>query len=80
MTRSASLGGDTHGAGLFDPLLGSKRETVETGLNSKPVEFDGIRLGVIEPLRDPKEFNSMACLRDGWARFASGKNHDLSRG
>jgi len=34
--------------------------TVPAGLHSNPVEFDGIKTGIIEPLPDPEEFHGVS--------------------
>jgi hypothetical protein len=50
---AARPGGNTNSASFLDPLLGRQAETVQTRLNSNPVEFDGIKSRVIEPFPDP---------------------------
>jgi hypothetical protein len=37
-------------------LLGRKRKAVQAGLNFNPVEFDGIKTGIVEAFPNTKEF------------------------
>lgn len=57
---AAGLGPDANGAGFLNPLLGCESETVQAGLDSNPVEFDGIKLRVVQPLPNPEEFDGVA--------------------
>src|SRR5690606_10019202 len=41
-------------------LFRGEGETVQAGLPSKPVEFDGIKIGVIELFPNAQEFNGVA--------------------
>ena len=52
---AAGLGCDANRSRSLDPLLGSQRETVESRLTFNPVEFDGIKTGVVELLPDSEE-------------------------
>jgi hypothetical protein len=45
---ATGLGSDANGAGFFDPLFGREGEAVESGLPFNPVEFDGIKIGVVQ--------------------------------
>ena len=54
------LGLDAGGTGALDPLLRSEAEAVETGLHSNPVEFDGIKIGVVDLLPETEEFEGVA--------------------
>ncbi len=40
--------------------FGGEDEAVQPGLLSNPVEFDGIKIGVVEPLPDAEELNGVA--------------------
>jgi hypothetical protein len=51
---------DATGVCHLDPLFRRKGETVETGLFSKPVELDGIKIRVIELLPDAEELDRVA--------------------
>jgi hypothetical protein len=44
---------------FIDPLPGCKDETVQPGLNSKPIEFDGIKIRIIKTLPNPQKFYSI---------------------
>jgi hypothetical protein len=59
-TVTAGLGSDADCPGLLDPLLRREGETVQPGLHSNPVEFDGIKLRVVELLPDSEEFDGVA--------------------
>ena len=48
------------GMGLFDPLFGRERERVESGLFSKPVEFHGFKIRVVELFPDTEKLNGVA--------------------
>ncbi len=54
------FGLDAGGAGAFDPLLRREGEAVEAGLHSNPVEFDGIKPGVVDLLPEAEEFEGVA--------------------
>jgi hypothetical protein len=43
----------------LDPLLRRERETVQPGLHFNPVEFDGIKRRVVEPLPDPEKLHGI---------------------
>jgi hypothetical protein len=45
---AAGFGYNANGIGIFCPLFGSQRETIETRELSKPVEFDGYKIRFIE--------------------------------
>lgn len=50
-TRSAAapgLGLDADGSRALDPLLGGQDATVEARLLSNPIEFDGIKTGMVD--------------------------------
>jgi hypothetical protein len=48
--------------GFFDPLLWSEDEAVQPSLHSNPVEFDGIKTRVVEPLPNAEEENGVLVL------------------
>lgn len=56
-TVASGSRGDPCGLGLLDPLLGRECEAVQACLKSNPVEFDGIKIRVVEPFPDAEEFN-----------------------
>jgi hypothetical protein len=45
-------------------LLGCEGKAVQAGLNSNPVEFDGIKLRVVEPFPDLEELDGVAIDSD----------------
>ena len=51
-TVSTRFGLDADGGGPLDPLFWGECEAVEASLFSNPVEFDGIKLGVVKSLPD----------------------------
>ncbi|MFA7567564.1 MAG: hypothetical protein WCY01_11095, partial [Alkalispirochaeta sp.] len=55
-----SFGSYTHGSRLLNPLFRSKREAIQTSLFLNPVEFHGIKLGVVKLFPDAKEFQCIA--------------------
>ena len=59
-TVASGVGNDANGAGLFNPLFRGQGETVQAGLHSDPVEFHGIRTGVVEPFPDAEKFDRIA--------------------
>lgn len=57
-TRSCStLGNQSNGAGRINPALGRQNEAVQPRLFSNPIEFDGIKIRVVQPLPHTEEFN-----------------------
>ena len=54
------LGLDAGSPCAFDPLLRREGETIEAGLHSNPVEFDGIKTGIIDLLPETEEFEGVA--------------------
>ena len=54
------LGNETDGASRFDPALGGEDKTIEACLVSNPIEFDGIKIGVIQLFPDTKKFDGIA--------------------
>ena len=54
---AACAGRDPDGTGFIDPLLWSKDKTVQAGLDSNPVEFDGIKSWIVESLPHAEEFH-----------------------
>jgi len=53
-------GAESDGAGLLNPLLGGENEAVQSGLDSNPVEFDGIKTGVVKAFPDSEELDGAA--------------------
>lgn len=45
---------------IWVPLLGGKDEAVQAGLHSNPVEFDGIKIRIIQPLPDSEKLHRAA--------------------
>jgi hypothetical protein len=54
------LGDQADGTGALVPLFGSQREAVETGLHFNPVEFDGIKTGIVDLFPDSKKLDGIA--------------------
>ncbi len=54
---AAGFGFDADGVGFFDPLFGREREAIQPGLFSKPLEFEGFKIGVVQLLPDSKKLN-----------------------
>ena len=59
-TVASSFRNKTDGPGAFEPLFRGKGEAIQTSLHFNPVEFDGIKIGVVELLPDSKEFDRIA--------------------
>ena len=59
-TVTAGLGNQADGTRLFDPLLGREDEAVEARLFFNPIEFDGIKTGVVELFPDAEKLNGVA--------------------
>jgi hypothetical protein len=57
---ATGFGNESDGPGFFDPLFGCQNETVEAGLFFNPIEFDGIKLGIVEVLPDAEKFNGVS--------------------
>jgi hypothetical protein len=57
---AAGLGHQPDGAGPFYPSLGGQNKAVQTGLFSKPIEFDGFKTGVVELLPDTEKLDGVA--------------------
>lgn len=57
---AASAGNDANGSRFLDPVLWRENETVQSGLNSNSVEFDGIKIWVVEFFPDAEELDSVA--------------------
>ena len=57
------FGLDADGARALDPLLRSQGEAVEPGLLSNPVEFDGIKIRVVDLLPDSEKLNGVAVAK-----------------
>ena|GEM_PF-1185112 len=57
---ASGFGLNTDGRGALDPLLRGEGEAVEAGLLFKPVEFDGIKTGVVDLLPDAGELDGVA--------------------
>jgi hypothetical protein len=54
------LGLDADGPGALGPLLGGQDETVEPSHFSNPIEFDGIKTGIVDLLPQAEEFEGVA--------------------
>ena len=59
-TVTAGLGNQADGTRLFDPLLGREDEAVEARLFFNPIEFDGIKTGVVELFPDTEKLDGVA--------------------
>jgi len=57
------LGLDAGGPRALDPLLRRECEAVETGLLSKPVEFDGIKTWVVDLLPKAEKFECISVVQ-----------------
>ncbi len=57
---TTGCGGDANGGGFFDLLLGCENKAVKTGLIFNPIEFDGIKTGVVEVFPDAEKFDCVA--------------------
>ena len=57
---ASGFGLDADGAGALDPLLGGENKTIEARLLSNPIEFDGIKTGVVDLLPDAEELDGVA--------------------
>ncbi|KZK74392.1 MAG: hypothetical protein A3K90_03820 [Pelodictyon luteolum] len=58
ITSGPGLDGD--GTGALNPLLRREREAVEPCLHSKPIEFDGIKPGIVDLFPESEELESVA--------------------
>ena len=56
----SGLGLDADGTRSLDPLFRCEREAVETSQLFHPVEFDGIKLGIVDLFPNAHEFESVA--------------------
>jgi hypothetical protein len=45
------------GSCFLDPLLRREEEAVQPRLHSNPIEFDGIKTGIVQSFPDAEEFN-----------------------
>ena len=54
------LGNNANCTGAFDPLFRGQSKAVQACLFSKPVEFDGFKIQVVEPLPYTQKFNRIA--------------------
>jgi hypothetical protein len=54
-----SLRHDANGPRALNPLLRREDEAVQPGLNSNPIEFDGVKSRVVEPLPDAQELDGV---------------------
>ena len=59
-TETASLGNQADDTRLFNPLLGCEDEAVEAKLFFNPLEFEGIKIGVVELLPNTEKLNGVA--------------------
>jgi hypothetical protein len=51
------LGDYADGVGFLDPLLGGEDEAVESCLVFNPIEFDGIKIGIVQVLPNAEELD-----------------------
>ena len=54
------FGNNPNSNGFLNPLLGGEGETIQSGLLFNPVEFDGIKVGVVELFPDAEKFQGIA--------------------
>lgn len=59
---SARLGDQPDGLCLFNPLLWSQCEAVKARLFLKSVEFDGVKIRIVQMLPKPQEFATAAVV------------------
>jgi len=57
---AASTGNKCRGAGRIDPTFGGKDEAVQPRLLFNPIEFDGIKGGVVQLFPDAEELDGVA--------------------
>jgi hypothetical protein len=57
---AACLGNQPDGTRCVDPAFGSQDEAVQACLFFNPIEFDGIKTGVVQLLPDAQELDSVA--------------------
>ena len=58
-TVAASTRNQPFGSGEIDPLLRGKEKAVASGFVLNSLEFEGIKLGIVDVLPDPKKENSV---------------------
>ena len=58
-TVATGFGNDAYGCSVFDPLARSQHKAVETCPISKPLEFEGFKIRVIQALPNAKEFHGV---------------------
>ena len=56
---AASSGNQTNGPGGLNPALGRQDKTVQSSLLFNPIEFDGIKTGVVQPFPNAEELNGV---------------------
>ena len=64
---------DAPGMGHFNPLFRNQDKTVKSGLFSKPVELDGIKIRIIKLLPDTEELDSVLAQVHPRVRVEPGK-------
>jgi len=57
---TAGFGNQSNGTRCIDPAFGGEDKTVQAGLFFNPIEFDGIKPGVVELLPDTEELDGVA--------------------
>ena len=57
---AACAGSDSDGSSFLNPLLRREDEAVQPSLHSNPVEFDGIKTGVVESLPNSEKLDRAA--------------------
>ncbi len=62
------LGLDADSAGALGPLLGGQDETVESRLLFNPIEFDGIKTGIVDLFPEAEELEGVAVAQP-WRVF-----------
>ena len=65
---AAGLGLDTHGSRALGPLLGLQGEAVQARHFSNPIEFDGIKTGIVDLFPEAEELEGVAVAQP-WRVF-----------
>ena len=62
------LGLDTDGSRALDPLLGGQDKTVQARHFSNPIEFDGIKTGIVDLFPEAEDLEGVAVAQP-WRVF-----------